>query len=176
MTPKIRSQAAKFWTVLASSETLDTYQKAVDLTWQILKEGALLVWLVLCLALVGLDLGAEKAIATGRSTRTWIDSIEKTDSKQLAADTKHKLVSASKTSVSTAIAQARHQLGLPEKQVADSTTDSSIEMKSAAIPDDELSSTTAASDPSLTSSAPVSSSSAPTTPATSSPSIPQDEE
>lgn len=132
MTQKIRSQAAKFWTVLSGSETLATYTKAAHLTGQIFKEAALLIWLVLCLVLVGLDLGTEKAIAAGRATRTWLSSIEKTESTQIAADTKQKLLAAGKASVNTAIAQARQQLGLPEKQLADSTDDSEPPMKSAA--------------------------------------------
>lgn len=176
MTPKIRSQAAKFWTVLASSETLDTYQKAAVLTWQILKEGALLIWLVLCLVLVGFDLGAEKAIATGRSARTWLDSIEKADSNQLAADTKQKLISAGKTSVSTAIAQARQQLGLPKKQSADLTQGSNVPMKSAAPLDSASSPTTETSEPSPTSTAAVSRPPPPTTPSTASSPIQQDGE
>ncbi|MGB3496165.1 MAG: hypothetical protein WBA57_25785 [Elainellaceae cyanobacterium] len=148
MTQKIRSQATQFWTVLASSETLDTYQKAADLTWQIIKEGALLIWLVLCLVLVGLDLGAEKAIATGRSTRTWLNSIQENDSNQLATDTKQKLITAGKTRMTTAIAQARQQIGLPEKNSTDLAVASEHSMKSAAPLDGTPQSAPPASEPS----------------------------
>ena len=111
MTQKIRSQASRFWSVLVSADTLSAYKHAIDVTLQILKEGILLIWLVLCLVLVIFDWGSAKSISAGRGLRNWYGNLEKTDSTQIASDAKEKLLSASKASVNITIAQARQQLG-----------------------------------------------------------------
>lgn len=115
MTQKIRSQASRFWNTVASADTANAYKQAIDVTLRIIKEAAVLVWLVLCLTLVIFDWGTERAIAAGRGTRTWISTLGESDSTQLAEGAKQKLLTASKASVTATISQARQQLGLPEK-------------------------------------------------------------
>lgn len=118
MTQKIRSQASRFWSVLASASTLTAYKNAIDVTFTILKEGIVLIWLVLCLVLVFFDWGAEKSTLAGQRARSWFDNLQNADSTQIASNAKQTLLSASKASVVNTIAQARQQLGLPEKEAA----------------------------------------------------------
>ena len=116
MTQRIRTQASRFWSTLVGADTLNAYKNALSVTLAILKEGVLLIWLVICLGLVVFDWASAQAIAIGRGARNWYGNLEKNDSSQIAADVKQKLLSASKASVTMTIAQARQQVGLPEKE------------------------------------------------------------
>jgi hypothetical protein len=154
MTQKIRSQASRFWNTVASADTATAYKNAIEVTLQILKEAAVLVWLVLCLVLVVFDWGTERAIAAGRGTRTWISTLSDRDSTQLAEGAKQTLLTASKSSIAATLAQARQQLGLPEKDVP---TDTSSRATSTATEDNG----TAGGPPQPSSTAPASLASTP---------------
>lgn len=116
MSNQISSQASKLWQTLSAPTTVDTYRNTITLTWQILKETAILIWLVLCLVLVFFDWIGTVAVLTGRNLRSWFASIQETETDQIASDTGKALIEASKNSISYAISTARTQLGLPEKQ------------------------------------------------------------
>ena len=45
---RIQTQASELWDLLFAKETANTYQSALSLTGDILKESAQLVWLVIC--------------------------------------------------------------------------------------------------------------------------------
>lgn len=139
MSQRIRAQATKFWSVLVGSDTFATYRKAIHVTWQIVKEGMLLVWLVLCFILVGLDWGSERAIAAGRASRIWVDNMEPRDSNQLATDATQRLLAAGKAGAARAVTHARQQLGLPAKADSSASLISDSPMKSAAPPDESTS-------------------------------------
>ncbi|MEL6321847.1 MAG: hypothetical protein AAFQ57_14555, partial [Cyanobacteria bacterium J06626_14] len=96
MTQKIRLQASRFWNVLASESTRVTYKNALDVTITILKEGLLLIWLLLCLVLVFFDWGAEKSTAAGQQTRNWVNALQEGDSSQFASSAKQTLLLAGK--------------------------------------------------------------------------------
>ena len=115
MSSKIQAQAAKFWQSVVSAETIGAYTKAIDVTWTMIKEAAILLWLVLCLVLVIFDWGYDVSTSAGRSARTWWEGISKVDSNDIATETGKQLVEASKASLSSTISQARSQLGLPNK-------------------------------------------------------------
>ena len=115
MSSKIQAQAAKFWQSVVSAETLNAYTKAIDVTWTMFKEAAILLWLVLCLVLVIFDWGSDVATSAGRGARSWWDGMSKVDNNDIAAETGKQIVAASKASLSSTISQARSQLGLPDK-------------------------------------------------------------
>ena len=115
MSPKIQAQAAKFWQAVVSVETINAYKKALDVTWTIIKEAAVLLWLVVCLVLVIFDWGYDVATNAGRKTRTWWDGLSKVDSNEIATETGKQLMAVSKASLYSTISQARSQLGLPTK-------------------------------------------------------------
>lgn len=119
MSSKIQAQATKFWQAVVSAETVNAYTKALDVTWTILKEAAILLWLVVCLVLVAFDWSYDTATSAGRNTRNWWDGIsQKGDSSEIATETGKQLVEASKASLFSTISQARSQLGLPDKPKA----------------------------------------------------------
>ncbi|BAS57454.1 hypothetical protein NIES2135_31810 [Leptolyngbya boryana NIES-2135] len=107
---KIQAQFAKLWKLLTAPETFDTYKSAVVMTWTIIKETALLVWLVLCLVLVFADWFWKISVGAGRSTRAWFNGLEGS-SEQIASETGRALLNAGKSSLDYTLNQARAQLG-----------------------------------------------------------------
>lgn len=116
MSKQISSQANKVWQIVTAPDTAVTYQQALSLTWTIVKEAALLVWLVLCLVLVVFDWFWTNSIYAGRRARLWIESFDQQDTNQMATEAGKALVTTSRNSLAFAISQARERLGLPEKQ------------------------------------------------------------
>jgi hypothetical protein len=120
MTNPLPAQIAKLRQIITAQETLSSYQQVVAVTWTILKETAVLLWLVLCLVLVAADWFWTNSLQTGRKARAWVNSfdLEQTDSNQMASQMGQTIVTAGKASLDYAIAQAREQLGLPTKPEA----------------------------------------------------------
>jgi hypothetical protein len=117
MTNPLPAQITKLRQIITAPETLTSYQQVVAVTWTILKETAVLLWLVLCLVLVAADWFWTNSVLIGRKARAWVNSfdLEQTDSNQMASQMGQTIVTAGKSSLDYAIAQAREQLGLPTK-------------------------------------------------------------
>ncbi|WP_204150195.1 hypothetical protein [Leptolyngbya sp. CCY15150] len=132
---QLKEQAAKVGQTIASAETIHAYRQAIAVTWIIIKETAILLWLTLCLVLVFGDWLYTTAISAGRGARQWFNSLQKTESDQIASETGKALLAVGQSSVSSVIAQARTQLGLPEKPpVQDKTPASSPAAQTTANP------------------------------------------
>ncbi|MDA0866914.1 MAG: hypothetical protein O2890_10945, partial [Cyanobacteria bacterium] len=71
----IKVQASKVSQLIFATDTVGAYQKALSLTWNILRETALLVWLVICLVFVGGEWLWNTAIDLGRKGRAWYESL-----------------------------------------------------------------------------------------------------
>lgn len=71
----IKEQASKVSQLIFATDTAGTYQKALSLTWAILRETALLVWLVICLVFVGGEWLWNTAIELGKKGRIWYESL-----------------------------------------------------------------------------------------------------
>ena len=109
---RIKAQADKLWKLLLEPQTYATYKDFVTTTWAILREAGLLVWLTLCLFLVGFEWFWNNSLAAGRNTRNWFNNLEGS-SDQVASETGKALLSAGKSSLDFTIATAKQQLGLP---------------------------------------------------------------
>ncbi|MCU0548634.1 MAG: hypothetical protein MUC48_04730 [Leptolyngbya sp. Prado105] len=107
---KIQAQFAKLLKLLTASETYGTYQSALTMTWTILRETALLGWLVICLVLVVSDWFWKVSVGAGRTTREWFNQLEGS-SEQIASETGKALLNAGKSSLGYTLNQARAQLG-----------------------------------------------------------------
>lgn len=118
MSNQIKTQANKLWQTLSAPTTLSTYQQTLNLTWQILKETALLLWLVICLALVFFDWFGNTAIALGRNSKNWFDNLKASETDQIATDTGKALLEVGKTGIASTLSLARAQLGMPPKPEA----------------------------------------------------------
>ncbi|MGG6294754.1 hypothetical protein ACQ4M4_10040 [Leptolyngbya sp. AN02str] len=114
MSTQISNQASKVWNTLTDPETAKTYGQTGKLTWNIIQEVGLLLWLVLCLTLVLFDWFWKNSIRLGSNTRNWIENIEKPSTDRIASETGKTLASAFSNGAAFALAQAREQLGLPQ--------------------------------------------------------------
>lgn len=108
---RIKTQADKFWSLVTDPQTFAAYQTALTVTWNLLREAALLAWLTLCLVLVVFEWFWNNSIAVGRNVRNWFDNLEGS-SDQIASQTGKALLSASKNSLSFTVSTAKNQLGI----------------------------------------------------------------
>jgi hypothetical protein len=169
---RLKEQFQKLWATLTGQETLPTYRKALDLTWQILKETLVLLWLVLCLVVVAGEWVWNGAIAVVNQGKTVLDKAKDTSSDQMVTDTGKALLTASSDSVAFAIDRAKEQLGLPvQPRVKPAPKPPSADPKSAANPSEAkpsepTPSEPASSEPAVSSAAASAASPAPSTLAT----------
>ncbi|MFQ3616155.1 MAG: hypothetical protein SNJ57_05345 [Cyanobacteriota bacterium] len=138
MSKQLSNQANKLWTLITEPSTAQTYREALELSWKILRETGNFLWLVLCLAVVGIDWFWENSIAAGRKTRAWVNDLstaEKPSPEQLLTpETGKKLLDSGKSMFDSAIAAARKQLGLAEKSPAPAAPSSPTPMPSSTPP------------------------------------------
>lgn len=109
---RIRVQAAKFWQLLTAPDTLESYKKVGSLTWDILKEAGLLVWLVICLVLVAFEWLWKTAFGAGQNFRDWVNQLEGTGDRA-ASEAGRAFLSATKNTLGYTLTQAKTQLGIP---------------------------------------------------------------
>lgn len=117
MSKQLSDQADKVWGILTDPNTTSTYTQTLDVTWKIIRETGNLLWLTLCLGLVGVDWFWTRSIGAGRNFRSWLETMEKPSSDKVTAEAGKAIASVSKNSVSYVVSAARKQLGLPEKEI-----------------------------------------------------------
>ncbi len=122
MSYQLQNQLNVWWQTVSSEETFNTYQKTIQITWQILQETARLLWLFLCLGLVLFTWIGETTQQSGQQLKTWVDSIPEPKAEHLWSEVSTRLSSVSRSSATSMVAQAREQLGLstaaPKKAAA----------------------------------------------------------
>ncbi|MGD1861586.1 MAG: hypothetical protein ACFB0E_16660 [Leptolyngbyaceae cyanobacterium] len=111
---KIKGQASKVGELLFDRETGATYKKTVTLTWAILRETGVLLWLVICLVFVGGEWFWYKSIALGRSSRNWYEELKAPSEAEpkSASDIGESALTALGTGAGTLLYQAKKQLGM----------------------------------------------------------------
>ncbi|MBE9136048.1 hypothetical protein IQ254_02325 [Nodosilinea sp. LEGE 07088] len=116
---KIKEQASIVSQLLFSADTGDIYKKTLARTWDILREVAILLWLVICLTFVGGEWFYRTAVGLGRSTRTWYIGLSEKDPSAAPASmasTGQALLNTVQSSTAYLLSQARQQLGIPESE------------------------------------------------------------
>ena len=111
---RIQAQAAKLWRLFFSSDTAANYQKTLTLTWNILKESVVFVWLLLCLVFVLVDWIWKNSVQLGQNLRNWYDNFDEPSPKNLLRATGKAVLSAGEVSFSYMLSQAKQQLGIEE--------------------------------------------------------------
>lgn len=112
---KIKEQANKVGQILFAADTASTYSKTLTLTWSILRETGILLWLVIMLVFVGAEWFYYTSIKLGRSARSWYNSLgEKSESDEPASmsSTGEAALNSVKSGASFLLAKAREQLGV----------------------------------------------------------------
>ncbi|KPQ36275.1 MAG: hypothetical protein HLUCCA11_07005 [Phormidesmis priestleyi Ana] len=120
---RIQIKASELWDLLFSDETAETYQKALNLTGNILKEISQLIWLIICSVFVFGAWFSDTSVRAGKSIREWIDSSgdaasTPTDAQSIT-DKGKSLLDTGRTGIAYLLNQAREQLGIePEEMPA----------------------------------------------------------
>ncbi|NJL87319.1 MAG: hypothetical protein HC886_17210 [Leptolyngbyaceae cyanobacterium SM1_1_3] len=114
---RIRAQASKLWELIFASETAAAYQRALALTWEILRETAQLIWLLFCLVFVLVAWIGEYAKKLGQNFRNWYERLgekpaETEEVKPFFSSAGQSILEASSSSASFLLAQASEQLGI----------------------------------------------------------------
>ena len=111
---RVKSQAAVVSQLLFDPKTAGAYKNVLTLTWKIIKEVFLLVWLLICSVLVFGAWFSDVAIGSGRKARAWwqTQQTETTDGNQAAAATGQAFLDVSQTGANFLVDKAREQLGL----------------------------------------------------------------
>ena len=122
---KIKEQANIVSQLLFSGDTGDLYKKTLTRTWEIIREIGVLLWLVICLILVGGEWFYRTAVNLGRSTRVWYASLSETSPSadpQSMTSTGQAMLETVQSGTAYLLGQARQQLGIPEPEPQPATS------------------------------------------------------
>lgn len=111
---KIKDQTNTVRQLLFSADTAATYQKALTLTWDILRETGILIWLILCLTVVGAEWFWKTAIRLGYRGRSWYEDLKTPASEEpkSASAIGQSILGSLGSSTETLLYQAKQQLGI----------------------------------------------------------------
>ncbi|MDC0834117.1 hypothetical protein AY599_10860 [Leptolyngbya valderiana BDU 20041] len=109
---KLKTQFATVGELVFSPNTGETYSKAFQLTWNIVKETALLLWMMFCLVFLIFVWGWGYATQIGRNAKVWYENQERRDHENLFNEAGKALLSASSSGTAFAIDRAKEQLGI----------------------------------------------------------------
>ncbi|MBT9314960.1 hypothetical protein [Leptothoe spongobia] len=112
---RVKSQAAVVSQLLFDPKTADAYKNVLALTGKIIKEVALLAWLLICSVFVFGAWFSDTAINSGRNARKWWQkqqTVDPQDGAQTAAATGKALLDVSQNGAYFLLDKAREQLGL----------------------------------------------------------------
>ena len=119
---RVKSQAAVVSKLLFDPKTADAYKSVLVLTGRIIKEVALLAWLLICSVFVFAAWFGDTATTSGRDARQWwqAQQTQTATGNQTAAATGKAFLDVSQNGANFLLDKAREQLGL-ERPVAEPT-------------------------------------------------------
>ncbi len=131
---RVKSQAAVVSQLLFSPKTADAYKNVLVLTGQIVKEVALLIWLVICSVFVFGAWFGNFSMNTGKNARMWWEKQQTAaeDGNEAAAATGKALLDVSQNGANFLLDKAREQLGL-EKLERSAPQTKSAQMSAPAV-------------------------------------------
>jgi hypothetical protein len=111
---KIKTQAGKVSELIFAADTGATYQKTLILTWKILRETGLLLWLILCLVFVGGEWFWKTSIRLGHKTRNWYEELQTptVEESKSATEMGQSALNALSSGAETLLYKAKKQLGI----------------------------------------------------------------
>ncbi len=115
MSNPIKDKATDWWKLISSKETADSYKNFFKLTWTILKETALMIWLLLCFVLVSIGWVWNNSSKVSESVSELRSKVDQKPDGNVMAEAAVRFWEASQTGASNALATARKQLNLPEQ-------------------------------------------------------------
>jgi hypothetical protein len=118
MSYQLVDQVKVWWKTVSDPESLGTYQKTIQTTWNILRETGRLLWLILCLGLVFVTWLWTTSKTSSQQLKTWYEGIPEPKSENVMKEASQFFGSASRTTATKMMTQAREQLGLTETAAA----------------------------------------------------------
>lgn len=120
---KIKGQANKVGELLFASETGAAYQRTLTLTWDILRETGVLLWLVICLVFVGGEWFWKSSVSLGKRTRDWYEGLSQPSDEEpkTMSDLGQSTLSAFTFSAENLLYQAKKQLDIDAEPPAPRT-------------------------------------------------------
>jgi hypothetical protein len=112
MSYQLVDQVKVWWKTVSDPESLGTYQKTIQTTWNILRETGRLLWLILCLGLVFVTWLWTTSKTSSQQLKTWYEGIPEPKSENVMTEVSQFLASSSQTTAKKVMTQAREQLGL----------------------------------------------------------------
>lgn len=111
---RIKDQSNKVGQLLFSADTGTTYRQALTLTWAIIREIGVLLWLVICLVLVGGEWLWQTAIRLGQQGRSWYEDLKTPKAKppKSASAIGQSILTSLNTGTGAILYQAKQQLGM----------------------------------------------------------------
>jgi hypothetical protein len=111
---KIKNQASKVSELVFAADTGATYKRTVTLTWNILRETGILLWLVICLVFVGGEWFWKVSINLGRKTRDWYEGLQapSVEEPKSATEIGQSALTALSSGTENLLYQAKKQLGI----------------------------------------------------------------
>ncbi|MBE7380416.1 MAG: hypothetical protein F6J95_003265 [Leptolyngbya sp. SIO1E4] len=111
---KIKDQSSKVRKLIISGETGSIYKKALILTWNILRETGVLLWLVICLAFVLVEWFWKTSLALGLKARGWYEEVKTPSNEEpkSASEMGQSVLTALNSSTENLLYQAKQQLGI----------------------------------------------------------------
>lgn len=133
---KIKGQAAKVSELIFAADTGETYKKTITLTWAILRETGILLWLAICLIFVGAEWFWQKSVMLGQSTRTWYEGLKEPSDEEPKSATEmgQSALAAVGTGAETLLYQAKKQLGIEAEPPAPKPKQAKVEATPAPAP------------------------------------------
>ncbi|MBU6228851.1 MAG: hypothetical protein KGQ93_04065 [Cyanobacteria bacterium REEB459] len=121
---KIKDQTHRVMQLIFSRDTADIYQKTLSRSWEILREAGLLIWLVICLVLVGGEWFYRNSIRLGSQTRSWYQNLTTgsggadIDAAESMGNTGQALLNRLRSAALYLLEQARQQLAMGDPGAA----------------------------------------------------------
>ncbi len=111
---KIKNQSSKVGELIFSADTGAAYKKTLVLTWAILRETGILLWLILCLVFVGAEWFWQTAIALGGKARIWYEGLQSADKQEpkSAGEMGQSIMDTLGTGTANLLYRAKQQLGM----------------------------------------------------------------
>jgi hypothetical protein len=117
MNNQLLDQVTLWWKTVSDQEAFSNYQKTIQITWNILRETAKLLWLFLCLGLILVVWIGTFSKQSGQQVKAWYEGIAEPKAENVWSEASQFLTATSKTTAMQAFNQAREQLGLTPMEV-----------------------------------------------------------
>lgn len=122
MSQQLQTQFTAWWQLVLSNETGLIYKNFVVRTWEIIKETAILLWLLVCFVFVAISWIWTGSSKTVDNFQTWQSQVSEKEDSTLLSEAGQSIWDATQKTTAAALQAARSQLGMHPPETSDSDT------------------------------------------------------